>query len=146
MAFLTKLTLVAAQRSEVRSPAELRRAKLLLKLAEQLDAAEALIGNRVYTATREVRVTDEAGNMTRVTRQKRLRSWFWHNTSGKWFFEVRYGARVLELGKGKRAVEVGTRDQLPAAIKLIQEAIGAGELDSQIEAAAGLRKLKMAKA
>ena len=83
------------------------------------------------SATREVWVKDGQGNKTRVTRAKRVRSWFWLNTDGKWLLEVRYGSKVLELQKGKRAIEVGARGELPAVIGVIQEAVRAGELDAQ---------------
>ena len=145
MAFLTKLTIVAAKRTIIKSPAELRRAKLLDKLTEQHDLADAMIAGTTHSATREVWVKDDAGNKTRVTRAKRMRSWFWLNTDGKWLLEVRYGARVLELSKGKRAIEVGAHAELPAVIRVIQEAVRAGELDAQIEAVSTTRKLKLPK-
>ena len=145
MAFLNKLNIVVAKRNIIKSPAEQRRAKLLDKLTEQLALAQALIAGTTHTAKRDVWITDETGQKVRVTREKRLRSWFWHDITGKWMLEVRYGARVLELSKGKRAVEVGARGELPAVIALVQEAVRAGELDAQIEAVAAILKLKLPK-
>ena len=145
MTFLTKLTIVAAKRIISQSPAEQRRAKLLAKLTEQHDLAEAMIAGTTLTATRDVWVKDDAGSKTRVTKAKRMRSWFWLNTDGKWLLEVRYGARPLELGKGKRAVEVGVRAELPKVLGMIEDAVRAGELDTQIDAAVGARKLKLGK-
>lgn len=145
MAFLTKLNIVAAKRNVINTPAEQRRAKLLDKLTEQRDLAQAMIAGTTHTATHQVWVKDEQGNKTRITRAKRMRPWFWPNTDGKWLLEVRYGARVLELAKGKRAIEVGERGDLPAIIGVIQEAVRAGELDTQIEAASAMRKLKLPK-
>ena len=145
MAFLNKLNIVAAKRIITQSPEELRRAKLLAKLTEQHDLADAMIAGTTHSVTREVWVKDDQGNKTRVTKLKRMRSWFWLNTDGKWLLEVRYGAKVLELSKGKRAIEVGARGELPATIRVIQEAVRAGELDAQMEAVSTMRKLKLPK-
>ena len=145
MAFLTKLTIVAAKRIISQSPEEIRRAKLLAKLMEQHDLADAMIAGTTHSVTRDVWVKDEQGSKTRVTKPKRMRSWFWLNTDGKWLLEVRYGSKALELSKGKRAIEVGARGELPATIRVIQEAVRAGELDAQMEAVAAMRKLKLPK-
>jgi hypothetical protein len=56
---------------------------------------------------------------------------------GKTAIAVRYGARVLELAKGKFAVEVPSPAQLIPTLELIRTAIDAGELDEQLEATAG---------
>ena len=49
---------------------------------------------------------------------------------------MRYGARVLELARGKFAVEIASPADLVSTLELIKTAIEAGELDTQIEAAA----------
>jgi hypothetical protein len=49
---------------------------------------------------------------------------------------VRYGTKLLELAKGKWAVEVGTEKDLVPTLELLKGAVLAGELDTQIEAAA----------
>ncbi len=46
----------------------------------------------------------------------------------------------LELQKGKTAIEVGKLEALPAAIKMLMQAINAGELDDEIGLAANARK------
>ena len=48
---------------------------------------------------------------------------------------VRYGTKVLELAKGKWAVEVGGDKELVPTLELLKGAVLAGELDAQIEAA-----------
>ena len=54
---------------------------------------------------------------------------------------MRYGAKVLELAKGKNAVDVGTAAQLVPVLTLLKQAAQDGELDAAIEAAgAALRK------
>lgn len=47
---------------------------------------------------------------------------------------VRYGAKTLELAKGKSAIEVGTIIELIPTLDALKAAVAAGELDTQIEA------------
>ena len=48
---------------------------------------------------------------------------------------MRYGSKVIELARGKTAVEVTTLDELVSALATIKAAVEAGELDAQIQAA-----------
>jgi hypothetical protein len=50
---------------------------------------------------------------------------------------VRYGAKVIELAKGKSAIEVASPDALIEALEAVNAAVLAGELDAQIEAVSG---------
>ena len=79
------------------SPTQRRRAKLVEKLEEQLQGAEALISGMSFQTTKRITRTDANGELERVTVPKRFRAWFWHDISGVWFLEVRYGARALKL-------------------------------------------------
>ena len=145
MAILSKLTVSSTSRRPQMSATDMRRAKLIVKLDEQLAAAQALIDGKPFRVTRTQLIKDDDGNTHRQEQERRLRTWFWHDITGKWMMEIRYGAKVLEITKGKRTIEVGARDQLPDTIKLIQEAVRAGELDQQIEQAAGVRTLRLPK-
>jgi hypothetical protein len=49
---------------------------------------------------------------------------------------VRYGSRILELAKGKYAVEVAHANDLTKTLGAIRAAVLAGELDAAIESAA----------
>ena len=68
---------------------------------------------------------------------KRVKEWFWINDTGKLNLAVRYGSKVLELAKGKNAVELASGEELIAALHSLKAAVLAGELDAQIEAASG---------
>jgi hypothetical protein len=48
---------------------------------------------------------------------------------------IRYGARKIEISKGKSAVEIASAADLVPTLELIKRAVEAGELDVQIEAA-----------
>ncbi len=62
---------------------------------------------------------------------------FWVNETGKLNLAVRYGSKVLELAKGKNAIELTTGDELIAVLAKLKDAVLAGELDTQIEATSG---------
>ena len=58
---------------------------------------------------------------------------------------VRYGAKVLELSKGKKAISVTTLKDVPTVIGTVLAAVKAGELDAAIEAVVGTRTPKLKK-
>ena len=82
-------------------------------------------------------IADPATGMRRqVEMPKRVRPWWFVTDTGKLALSVRYGVKVLELAKGKVAVEVGSEKDLVPTLELIKRAVEAGELDAQIEVAA----------
>lgn len=140
MSVLNALKLVATKQSRVFDPVQLRRSKLIAKLDEQIALAKAKAEGTAYTAMRSKRVKDDAGNVTIVQAPKRVKAWFWTVEGGKVCVAVRYGNKLLELGKGKTAVET-TAAELGAVLATLRKAAEMGELDAQIEAvSAGVRK------
>lgn len=55
--------------------------------------------------------------------------------NGKLLLNVRYGTRLIEFAKGKFAVEIASAEQLVPTLELIKQAVEAGELDAQMDAA-----------
>jgi len=147
MSILNTLKTANVSRSDAHSPTQRRRAKLVEKLEEQLQGAEALISGMSFQTTKRITQTNQDGELERVTVPKRFRTWHWHDASGVWFLEVRYGARALKLNKsGATSIVVGERDRLVDIIGTVIEAVRAGELDAAIEEAADTRVgLKRAK-
>ncbi|WP_096702508.1 DUF6641 family protein [Magnetospirillum sp. 15-1] len=141
MSALTKLKLANASRKPVEeTPEERMRNRMVAHLTEQLAMATALIECRSYTATRTVTKKNDDGSAVTVERDKRLRPWYWHDLSGKWFLELRYANTVLSLAKDQNAIEVGTKDKLVPTIQTVVEAVKAGELDAAMNAALASRK------
>lgn len=141
MSTLTKLKLASASRKPVEETPEQRmRGRMVEHLTEQLEMATALVENRVYKATRTVREKGEDGTTVTVEREKRLRPWYWHDLTGKWFIELRYANTILSLGKDQNAIEVGARDKLVPTIQTVIDAVKAGELDAAMKAALAARK------
>lgn len=145
MSALSKLKLVAAH-AEKRSPAVLRRAKLTGKIQDQIAAAKAAAEGGIYASKRAKFVQDsETGERKQIEIATRVKPWWWKSPAGKVMVAVRYGAKPIELAKGKNAIEVGGMDDLIAALEAVKEAVTAGELDAQIEQASGALRAGFAK-
>jgi hypothetical protein len=76
-------------------------------------------------------------NGYKITQPKRIKAWWFVSESGKCCIAIRYGSKVLELAKGKTAIEVASAAALIDALEAVNAAVIAGELDAQIEAASG---------
>ena len=138
---LAQLKLTAAKKPAHISPAFHRRLKLLRRLDEQIALATAQLTGTAYTATR-LRSHTDADTGLRKTAEvaKTVKAWTFIADNGKLCVHIRYGARVLELAKGKSAVELGSPKDVVPALELIKTAVSNGELDAQIEAASTARR------
>jgi hypothetical protein len=140
MSTLSTLKLVSATKPAALAPIVQKRNKLMKKLWEQIELAKAQADGRDYTATKLRTVKDENGNTKTIEQAKRVRAWWWNDSNGKLCVTVRYGAKMLELAKGKTAVEVGSKDDLVTTLETLKAAVDAGELDTAIEAVSGAVK------
>ena len=138
MSTITSFKLVASKKARSLSPVVQRRNKLANKLHEQIELCEAQRTGTIYAPKRLRTVTNKhTGERTTVEAVKRVKEWFWINDAGKLNLAVRYGSKVLELAKGKNAIELASGEELAAALHSLKAAVLAGELDAQIEAASG---------
>ena len=135
MAIFSTLKLVAAKKPTFVSPVQARRNKLSTRLWEQIELAKAQRNGSVFAPTRTKTIRDDDGNTRTVERSRRIKQWWFVSEAGKVCIAIRYGARVLELAKGKSAIEVATPAELINALETIRSAVDAGELDVQLEAA-----------
>jgi hypothetical protein len=135
MSTLSALKLTAAKRSTGISPQVNRRMKLLKKIDDQIGLAKALAIGGTFTTSRFRTVKDDEGGSRSVEIQKKVRPWWFPTETGKIALSIRYGARVVEISKGKSAIEVASGDDLINALVLVKKAVEAGELDAQIESA-----------
>lgn len=141
MTTMSTLKLTAAQKPTQMSAVQMRRNKLAKRLWEQMELAKAQQAGTQYTATKLRTITDnETGLRKQVETNKRVKAWWFVSDAGKFSLSVRYGTKVLELAKGKAAVET-TAGELGGVLATLKKAVEAGELDTQIEAvSAGVRK------
>ena len=135
-ALLQSLKVTAAKKTVSNNPQVLRRMKLARKLWEQIQLAKSQADGTQFTMTRFRSVTDPDGSRRSVEVPRRVRAWWWTTEANKLALNIRYGARKLEISKGKSAVEIATAADLVPTLELIKQAVEAGELDAQIEAAA----------
>ena len=130
---LTSLTLTNVKRSSQTSPVIVRRRKILKQLHEQIGLATAQQNNSAYAVTKFRTVKNiDTGERRSIQVQKRVKSWAFTADNGKLALCVRYGSRVLELARGKFAVELADATQLVPTLQLIATAVEAGELDEQM--------------
>ena len=108
MTTMSTLKLTAAQKPTQMLPVQQRRNKLAKRLWEQMELAKAQQAGTQFIATKFRTITDnETGLRKQVETNKRVKAWWFVADSGKLSLSVRYGTKVLELAKGKYAVEVG---------------------------------------
>ena len=133
---LNALKLVAAQKPTQMPAIQQRRNKLAKRLWEQIELAKAQQTGTTYTATKFRTITDaETGLRKQVETNKRVKAWWFVAENGKLVLSIRYGTKVLELAKGKWAVEVAGEKDLVGVLEVLKGAVLAGELDTQIDAA-----------
>ncbi len=141
MSALTSLKLVSAKKPTNIPPVVLRRNKLSAKLWEQIELARGQTTGKPFVVIKNRNIKDSETGLRKVVEvPKRLRPWWWISESGKVCVSVRYGSKVLELSKGKSAVEVASPEDLIKTLETVRSAVEAGDLDAQIEAASGVLK------
>lgn len=146
MSALSNLKLTNAKRPQAMPAVIIRRNKLVKKLFEQIQLAEAQQAGENYTAKRLKNVRDAETGLTKIVEvPKRVRAWWWTGDNGKLCLNVKYGSNTIELSKGKFAIELASQAEIVPVLNTLKEAAEAGELDSQIEAVAGVVKSGFAK-
>lgn len=141
MSLLSKLNLTQLKRPTSKSPVEKRRDNLIQKLEEQAKLAEHEVKGTKYSVTKNAWTRDADGNKTRITRDKLIRPWYFADEQGV-SLTIRYGARILDLAKGKRAISVAEVGAIPQVIATVINAVKSGELDGAMDAAVQAGKVK----
>lgn len=135
MATLASLKLSAAQKTTSVTGAQARRTKMLKAIGEQIAIAKALQDGAPPVVTKLRSVTSETGERKLVESNKRVKQWWFATDNGKLAINLRYGARMLELAKGKFAIEVASEKELVPTLEALKSIAAAGELDAAIETA-----------
>jgi len=140
-----KLTSAVTVRAAA-DPVQRAREKMIATLAEQKQMAEAKIAGQVFAPTHIVRRKNAEGQRVEVETLKRVRQGWFTDASGNVFFAIRYAGKPIEFAKDKNAIEAGELAALPSVIDTLIEAVRAGELDAQLNAAAAERGKLLRKA
>ncbi len=136
MSALAGLKLTAQQKPTHITPIQVRRNKLAKRIWEQMELAKAQQAGTTFAPTKLRSVRDsETGIRKQVETHKRVKAWWFTADNGKLALSVRYGARILEIAKGKYAVEVGSEKELVNVLAVLKDAVLAGELDAAMETA-----------
>ncbi len=144
---LGSLKLVNAKRNAGTDPVISRRYKMCEKVREQIALATALKAGDTFTAKRLRRVTNDTTGISQVVEvATKVKEWWFFN-GDKVCVQLRYGSKVVPLtAKGdKNSIEVRDADEMISVLSKLEQAITAGELDSQIQAASDLLRAKFKK-
>jgi hypothetical protein len=134
MSTLSSLKLTALQKPTKPSASFQRRIKLSKRICEQIELAKAQQAGTHYVATKIRTIKDaDTGVRSQVEESKRVKAWWFTADNGKIALNVRYGAKVLELAKGKCAIEVATDKELVNVLEVVNVAVLNGELDTAID-------------
>lgn len=141
MTALSTLKLTAARKPNTLPQVVQRRNKMIERIAEQIELATAHANGTTHQFTKIRTFTDkETGVRKQLETSKRVKAWWFTGENGKLALAVRYGAKVLELGKGKNAIEISAIADLVPTLEVVRKAVADGELDAAIDSAAS--KLK----
>ena len=138
MSVMGTLKLVATKRPSQITSLQIRRNKICSRLHEQIMLARAHKEGKQFTVTKFRTITNtETGERKSVEITKNIKQWWFTNETGKTVIAIRYGAKVLELAKGKFAVEVAATSDIVSTLEIVKNAVDSGELDTQLELTAG---------
>ena len=137
MSTFSTLKLTAAQKPTQIAPVVVRRNKLAKRIWEQQELLKAQQAGAHFAPVKFRTVKDtETGVRKQVETTKRVKAWWFTADNGKLAVSLRYGTRVLELAKGKYAIEVASERELGNVLELARTAVLNGELDTTIDNAA----------
>jgi hypothetical protein len=140
---LSTLKLVSATRATHISPVMQRRQKLIAKIDEQIEMAQAAANGTTFKATKFKNVVNAEGVTEYKQVAKKVRAWYWKNDAGKYNLVVRYGARIVELSKGKNSIELLSEADVIPTLELLKTIISNGELDEAIKSVSKVVELKL---
>ena len=143
---LSSLTIVQAKRQSLADPIVFRRMKLIRKLDEQINLANAVLNGTTYVVKRLKNIKNEqSGEIRSFEVVRNVRPMFFKATNNKLYVQVRYGSKVVELAKGKNAIQVDDEKTLVKVLETVRSAVFDGELDEQIAIASDAVKTRFKK-
>jgi len=137
MTALAGLKLTTTRKPTQQPPIIQQRNKLAKRIWEQMELAKAQAAGGTFASKRLKSVKGEDGIRRTVEVAKRVKPWWFIADNGKVCLNIRYGAKLIELAKGKSAIEVANADELLRVLEIVKTAVIDGELDQQIEAVSG---------
>jgi hypothetical protein len=106
-----------------------RRRKLIAKIDEQI-----LIATDSNYKPKKIKwVRNEDGTERKLEIPKRIRRWWTEQQGGTILLTIRYGNKVIELEKGKNAIELSSKAELAPTLQSIKKPLDNGEFDTLLE-------------
>lgn len=145
-ALLASLKMVNAKRQSLADPIEFRRLKLIRKIDEQILLCHAVQNGTAHVVKRQRKVTDEiTGDVRSITVERSVRPMWFTSSNGKKVLQLRYGSKVIDLAKGKNAIEINDEQSLLEVLQTLRSAVEMGELDVPIGTASDVVKSRFKK-
>ena len=129
MAFLKSLKLTLFNPTNRNNSFLKRRRKLIAKIDEQI----LLATDSNYKPTKIKWVHNEDGTERKLEIPKRIRRWWCEQQGGTILLTIRYGNKVIELEKGKNAIELSSKAELEPTLQSIKKGVDDGEFDTLLE-------------
>lgn len=143
---LAGLKMVQAKRQSINDPIEFRRQKLIRKIDEQIQLAQAVQNGTTHVIKRQRKMTDQAtGDVRSITVERTVRPMWFTSGNGKKVLQLRYGSKVIDLAKGKNAIEINDEQSLLEVLQTLRSAVEMGELDVPIGTACDVVKARFKK-
>ena len=138
---LADVKLVSAVRPTFQDPVALKRLKFISRVSEQLEIANLSMKGEQIPFT-------SFNDPVSLKRPRKVSPWWWTDKDGKYLMAIKYGSKVIELAKGKPAVQAETLEQIIEVLKSLKLATSNGELDLHLTQASELirKKFKVKKA
>lgn len=112
MKFDQSLKLVPVKKPKLGNPIVQRREKLLKSINNQVELLQRYKNG-----------------------EKANRIWFWKDEDGNIFLPIKYGKVVLELGKGKFAIQCGSVEDIKTNLEAIKSMVSKGDFDEVLDTA-----------
>ena len=132
---LADVKLVSAVRPTFQDPVALKRTKFISRVSEQLEVANHLMKGEQIPFT-------SFHDPVSLRRPRKVSPWWWTDKDGKYLMTLKYGSKVIELAKGKSAVQAETLEQIIEVLKSLKLATSNGELDLHLTQASELIRKK----
>ena len=132
---LADVKLVSAVRPTFQDPVTLKRSKFISRVSEQLEIANLLMKGEQIPFT-------NVHESVSLKRPRKASHWWWTDKDGKYLMAIKYGSKVIELAKGKSAVQAETLEQIIEVLKSLKQATSNGELDLHLTQASELIRKK----
>jgi hypothetical protein len=135
MPILDQLNITDLSPKALSSRVERFRRRLISEIDLQIEIAKADAAGQTLNLTKKRRIKNKVTGLKELKDAPlHLRRWWWRDESGTVHLWLKFGITPLEFAPGKRAIEIGAIEQLPAKLALVREAVRGGELDRCAEA------------